>query len=124
MLNRDGTKLSKRQGDIKISHYIESNIFPLALLNFIVHSGGGFEKDLQRGIKPKSYTMDELIKQFQIENVNPHSGKLMPERLLEFNRLELARKLESEVESAELVQDVKEMIKMKYKDRYFVFFFI
>lgn len=63
LLNADGTKLSKRQNDIKIAHYRESGIFPLALINFIVNSGGGFEKDLERGIKPKCFTIDELAKQ-------------------------------------------------------------
>ncbi|VEN35936.1 unnamed protein product [Callosobruchus maculatus] len=63
LMNADGTKLSKRQGDVKISYYRENGIFPLALLNFIVHSGGGFSKDLQRHVKPKCYTVNELAEQ-------------------------------------------------------------
>lgn len=63
LLNADGTKLSKRQKDIKIGHYRENGIFPLALINFIVNSGGGFDKDLERGMKPKCFTMDQLAQQ-------------------------------------------------------------
>lgn len=63
LLNADGTKLSKRQGDIKIGHFRESGIFPLALVNYIVKAGGGFEKDLDRGVKEKLFTMDELADQ-------------------------------------------------------------
>lgn len=62
-MNTDGTKLSKRQGDIKISYYRDNNIFPLALLNFIVNSGGGFSKNLERHLKPKCYTIEELTEQ-------------------------------------------------------------
>lgn len=62
-MNTDGTKLSKRQGDIKISYYRDNHIFPLALINFIVHSGGGFAKDLERHLKPKCYTLEELTDQ-------------------------------------------------------------
>lgn len=68
-MNADGTKLSKRQGDIKISHYRENNIFPLALLNFIVHSGGGFSKDLERHLKPKCYSIEELVNQVFVKFV-------------------------------------------------------
>lgn len=62
-MNSDGTKLSKRQGDIKISHYRDKGIFPLALINFITQSGGGFTKDLERYLKPTCYSMQELIDQ-------------------------------------------------------------
>lgn len=62
-MNSDGSKLSKRQGDIKISHYKENGIFPLALINFITNSGGGFQKDLERRVKPKIYTIPELAEQ-------------------------------------------------------------
>lgn len=63
MLNSDGTKLSKRQNDIKISHFRENGIFPLALLNYVVDAGGGFEKDLLQNVKLKIYTADELASQ-------------------------------------------------------------
>lgn len=62
-MNADGTKLSKRQGDIKISHYRENHLLPLALVNFIVHSGGGFTKDLERHLRPKCYSIEELVDQ-------------------------------------------------------------
>lgn len=117
LLNADGTKLSKRQGDIKIKYYRDEGIFPLALINFIVSSGGGFEKDLERGVKPKCYTIDELVQQFKIENINSHSGKLKPDRLFEFNRLELERKLQNTDDTNELVKLMQGMIEEKYGSR-------
>lgn len=38
-------------------------ILSQALVNFITSSGGGFDKDLVRNVKPKCYSMDELIQQ-------------------------------------------------------------
>lgn len=59
-MNADGSKLSKRQGDIRIGSYRDSHVFPLALLNFIVISGGGFDKPQS---KPQCYTIDQLSQQ-------------------------------------------------------------
>lgn len=118
LLNSDGTKLSKRQNDIKISHYRESGIFPLALINFIVNSGGGFQKDLERGLKPQCFTLNELAQQFSIETINSHSGKMMPERLKEFNRLELERRLKNDVETKKLVKEVQSIVKTSFPDRF------
>lgn len=58
LLNSDGSKLSKRQGDITVDAYRKSGIFPQALVNFITLSGGGFDK--LQSLKPKSYSLDEL----------------------------------------------------------------
>lgn len=117
LLNADGTKLSKRQNDIRISHYRESGIFPLALINFIVNSGGGFRKDQERGVKPQCFTMEELAEQFSVENINSHSGKLMPERLGEFNRLELARRLRNWEDTKGLVAEVQDIVRKAFPER-------
>lgn len=60
ILNPDGTKLSKRQNDIDIAYFRKEGIFPLAVLNFVIHAGGGFDN------KGGAYYIDsyeELIKQ-------------------------------------------------------------
>jgi glutamyl-tRNA synthetase len=62
ILNADGSKLSKRQGDIKVENYREEGIFPQALLNYVVDAGGGFTKDIGR-TKPRIHSMQELIQQ-------------------------------------------------------------
>ncbi|XP_022901809.2 nondiscriminating glutamyl-tRNA synthetase EARS2, mitochondrial [Onthophagus taurus] len=111
LINADGTKLSKRQGDIKISSYRENGILPQALINYITCSGGGFKRDLEQNIKPKCFTMKELTDQFNLENINVSSGKLMPERLLEYNRLEIERKLKIPEEQQKLCDVLKNLIK-------------
>ncbi|XP_057656656.1 probable glutamate--tRNA ligase, mitochondrial [Diorhabda carinulata] len=117
LMNSDGTKLSKRQGDIKINHFRETGIFPQALINFIVHSGGGFTKDLERNVKPKCYSMEELTQQFDITKINSHSGKVMDERLIQFNKLELHKKINDSNELEKLVREVKELLKVAFPKR-------
>ncbi|KAI4464633.1 glutamate--trna ligase [Holotrichia oblita] len=110
LLNADGTKLSKRQGDIQISHYRNTGILSQALVNFITSSGGGFEKDLVRNVKPKCYSMDELIQQFDIAQVKASSGKLKPDRLDEFNRLDIQRLLQNPNEERVLIEQLRKLI--------------
>jgi glutamyl-tRNA synthetase len=62
ILNTDGSKLSKRQGDIRVENYRKEGIFPEALLNFIIDAGGGFTKDVAR-TKSRIYTLQELTQQ-------------------------------------------------------------
>uniref|UniRef100_A0A1Y1KQ26 Nondiscriminating glutamyl-tRNA synthetase EARS2, mitochondrial n=1 Tax=Photinus pyralis TaxID=7054 RepID=A0A1Y1KQ26_PHOPY len=117
LMNSDGTKLSKRQGDIQIKYYRDNGILPQALNNLITHSGGGFDKDLERGLKPRIYTMDELADQFDLKNINSHSGKVMSERLLEFNGLELDRQIHCDADLKILVAKVQNIIREKFPDR-------
>jgi len=56
--------------------------------------------------------------QFEISHVKPSSCCLAPERLPDFNGLELRRRLADKKESALLIKEVKEMISRTYKDRY------
>lgn len=45
LLNEDGTKLSKRHGDMTVESYRRKGICPQALINFLTTCGGGFIKD-------------------------------------------------------------------------------
>ncbi|TTE81783.1 putative glutamate--tRNA ligase, mitochondrial [Bagarius yarrelli] len=51
LLNPDGTKLSKRQGDIYISHFRQQGALPEALLDLITNCGSGFNCKCQKGKK-------------------------------------------------------------------------
>lgn len=117
-MNTDGTKLSKRQGDVKISYYKDNYIFPLAVINFIVNSGGGFAKDSEQNVKARLFTIPELVRQFDLSRISAHSGKLSFERLFEFNRLELKRKLTDSEEENKLVIQLKQLIETTFSDGY------
>ncbi|XP_029805827.1 probable glutamate--tRNA ligase, mitochondrial [Suricata suricatta] len=80
LLNKDGSKLSKRQGDIFLEHFAAADFLPDALLDIITNCGSGFAEN-QMG-----RTLPELIKQFDLTRVTCHSALLDLEKLLEFNR--------------------------------------
>lgn len=68
LLNKDKSKLSKRQGDVSVQDYLDKGYLPEALLNFVAllgwNPGKGSEKEI--------YSLKELIKEFDIKNV--HKG--------------------------------------------------
>lgn len=59
ILNADGSKLSKRYDHARVEYYREQKILPLALINFITSSGGGFHRDADNQFT--IFSMDELI---------------------------------------------------------------
>ncbi len=42
LLNRDGSKLSKRQGDISVQRFRQQGVLPETLLDLVTHAGSGF----------------------------------------------------------------------------------
>ncbi|KAJ6636388.1 putative glutamate--tRNA ligase, mitochondrial [Pseudolycoriella hygida] len=114
LMNSDGSKLSKRQGNVNISHYRATGIRPQALINFITLSGGGFER--KQGEKPRNYTMDELTKSFDITRINTNSGHLNPDALNECNRLDLIEQTNDPPSEAKLIEEVKDLVRKKYPE--------
>lgn len=47
LMNADGTKLSKRNSNMTVEAYRNDGIYPLALINLIISSGGGFSKVIE-----------------------------------------------------------------------------
>ncbi|XP_071640205.1 nondiscriminating glutamyl-tRNA synthetase EARS2, mitochondrial [Temnothorax longispinosus] len=107
ILNADGSKLSKRQGDIKVESFRKQGIFPLALLNYVIGAGGGFHGERQ---SQDLYSYQELIKQFDINKIKSSSGKLMPEKLLEFNKLEMTNLLQNEKNHKFFIERIKKLV--------------
>ncbi|XP_061397972.1 probable glutamate--tRNA ligase, mitochondrial [Musca vetustissima] len=112
LVNVDGTKLSKRQGDIGIQNFRDKGYFPIALLNYVVSAGGGFPHE--QFSKPKVYTLSELSEMFDIEKVNSHPSRLNPELLDEFNRLQIEELLKSEDSANDLVKMVQNLVQTTY----------
>ncbi|XP_065358917.1 nondiscriminating glutamyl-tRNA synthetase EARS2, mitochondrial [Calliphora vicina] len=112
LVNADGTKLSKRQGDIGIKHFRDKGYFPTSLVNYVVSAGGGFPHE--QFSKPKVYSMSELSEKFNIEKVNSHPSRLNPLVLDDFNRLHIIKLLESETSKTALVENVTNLIKETY----------
>jgi len=85
-MNSDGTKLSKRQDDIRLEYFRNQGFYPEAIISLLCLVGGGFPSN---DIQQKLLSLDELSQKFQLESINTHSGKLDMLRLEHFNRLAL-----------------------------------
>lgn len=68
LLNKDRTKLSKRQGHVAVEEYIKEGYLPEAVLNFIAllgwHPGGDETEEV--------FTLEQLAEKFSLEKV--HKG--------------------------------------------------
>uniref|UniRef100_A0A7N9CIY8 Nondiscriminating glutamyl-tRNA synthetase EARS2, mitochondrial n=1 Tax=Macaca fascicularis TaxID=9541 RepID=A0A7N9CIY8_MACFA len=104
LLNRDGSKLSKRQGDIFLEHFAAEGFLPDSLLDIITNCGSGFAEN-QMG-----RTLPELITQFNLTRVTCHSALLDLEKLPEFNRLHLQRLVNNESQRCQLVEKLQALV--------------
>lgn len=81
LLNKDRTKLSKRQGDVSVEEYIKKGYSKEAIINFIAflgwHPGGAEENEI--------FTLEELGKQFSLEKVHKAGAIFDIEKLEWFN---------------------------------------
>ncbi|XP_010179364.1 PREDICTED: probable glutamate--tRNA ligase, mitochondrial, partial [Mesitornis unicolor] len=111
LLNKDGGKLSKRQGDIFLERFARDGFLPEALLDIVTNCGSGFtEKQMGR-------TLEELISQFEIGRITTHSALLDLENLPEFNRIHLTRHIEHKGLRQKLVRELQELVEHVYGDQ-------
>lgn len=68
LLNKQKKKLSKRDGDTTVQDFIESGYLKDAIINFIALLGWN------AGTDQEIYTLNELIKQFSLDNVHKASA--------------------------------------------------
>jgi glutamyl-tRNA synthetase len=64
-LNPDGTKLSKRQDDIRLEYFRKQGFYPEAIIGLLCLVGGGFSPyiDIQQNL----HSLSELAKAVLIE---------------------------------------------------------
>jgi glutamyl-tRNA synthetase len=79
ILGPDGAKLSKRHGAVDIRDYRDLGYLPEAVLNYLVRLGWSFGDQ-------EIFTVDEMIREFDIEDVNQSASAFNPEKLLWTNQ--------------------------------------
>jgi glutamyl-tRNA synthetase len=79
ILGPDGKKLSKRDGAASILQYRADGYLPKALLNYLVRLG--WSKGDQ-----EIFSIDEMISEFDIKDVNKSASSINPEKLLWLNQ--------------------------------------
>lgn len=82
LLNKDKSKLSKRQGDVSVESYLEKGYIKEAIINFIALLGwhpGSTEQEI--------FDLEELIRLFSLEKVHKAGAIFDIEKLNWFNHL-------------------------------------
>ncbi|HEX6996378.1 MAG TPA: glutamate--tRNA ligase [Gammaproteobacteria bacterium] len=80
----DGTKLSKRHGAVNVLEYREMGFLPQAMLNYIARLGWSYGDQ-------EIFTIDELIRYFDLDRVSRSAASFDPMKLLWVNQQHLMR---------------------------------
>ena len=74
ILGADGSRLSKRHGALNLMSYRDAGFLPKALLNYIVRLGWSHGDQ-------EIFSVDEMIKLFELKNINKSSASFNQEKL-------------------------------------------
>lgn len=88
LLNPDKSKLSKRQGDVAVEDYLNKGYLPEAILNYIALLGWNPKTDRE------VFSLDELISEFSLENLNK-AGAIFDIQKLNWFNAEYIRQMQS-----------------------------
>lgn len=90
LLNPDKTKMSKRKGDVALEDYIKKGYLPEAMVNYLAFLGwnpGSPAKALATAGKEKEiYSMEELLKDFDLHKVHKAGAVFNIEKLNWYNQ--------------------------------------
>ena len=92
LVNADGTKLSKRSGDVRVTDYQERGWEPETLVNLVALTGYS-HADVDRADQDVK-TMDELTEQFDLTRISHTRSTLPLDKLAYLNKHHLRCKLE------------------------------
>ena len=79
IMGEDGKKLSKRQGAASVLDYRDNGILPEALLNYLVRLGWSHGDQ-------EIFTIEELIKYFELVDINKSAAAINPDKLIWLNQ--------------------------------------
>lgn len=115
IMNKDGTKLSKRQGDLHLETMKNGGFYPDAVMNFVTSVGGGFdERDYQ--LLDQVYQIEELTEKFNLNKVHTASCKIDMERLDIINRYVIKEKLKQEETKGAIIKLCRKVITEKVQN--------
>ncbi|KAK2706924.1 hypothetical protein QYM36_014823 [Artemia franciscana] len=111
ILNKDGSKLSKRQDDLRVESLFSKGFYPLTILNFVTKIGGGFDEKLDDLV-----SLDELVDKFNLTSLNSSSCRLDMNRLDLINQLEIKRRAKYPLEEKMLIDELKDIVLKRLLD--------
>ncbi len=108
LLNKDRSKLSKRQGDVAVEDYLNKGYLPATLLNFLALLGWN------PGSNKEIFSLEELVNEFSLERINK-SGSVFDLKKLDWMNGQYIRKMSDKkyfVEAKKWI-DIKNLKKNK-----------
>ncbi|SGY60983.1 BQ5605_C007g04512 [Microbotryum silenes-dioicae] len=121
LVNQDGSKLSKRAGDVRVEEYIDKGYEPEALLNFVALMGWSPQATTSTNVDASGQeghvlTMEEMIKRFSLEGVNKNRSTMNLSKLEYLNREHVKLKLGEEEGRKEMVERLKANVEREIGD--------
>ncbi|CAL1600811.1 unnamed protein product [Knipowitschia caucasica] len=110
LLNRDGSKLSKRQGHIFIESFRSQGVLPEALLDITTNCGSGFDSNRM------GRTLEELIAEFNPSKISTHSALMDLDKMPEFNRIHLQRRVQDPQLCTSLVTHLQSQLLLQHPE--------
>lgn len=101
VLGDDGKKLSKRHGAASVLQYRDDGFLPEAILNYLVRLGWSHGDQ-------EIFTLDEMIKLFDIKDINRSASAFNSEKLLWLNR-HYIKTLDPQIIAPHLAPQMKEL---------------
>ena len=84
ILDEHGKKMSKRKDSADMAQYRELGYLPTALANILARLGWAHGDD-------ELFTIEELIKQFDLDGLNPAASRIDPQKMVWVNQQQMAR---------------------------------
>lgn len=100
LLNKDGSKLSKRQDDLSIQSLKDQGYFPEAIVSFVAFLGWGKNEN-------RILSLPELIQEFDVSKLSKSSCVVSLEKLESLNKMCLLKKMEDPIQLKELIQSIR-----------------
>ncbi|CAE6408244.1 unnamed protein product [Rhizoctonia solani] len=97
LLNPDGTKMSKRKGDVRVLDYMEKGWEPEAVVNWLALTGWNIHRSTTEhdpGAPSDLMTLDQITHNFDITHLTHRRTILDPGKLAFLNRHHLHQKVE------------------------------
>ncbi|KAH9814680.1 hypothetical protein DFH28DRAFT_1082850 [Melampsora americana] len=97
LVNADGSKLSKRSGDVRVEDFISKGYEPEALLNFVALMGMNHSRHASNTKDETTdvMTMDEMVSMFSVESISKHRSTMSQAKLDFLNQQHLSRQISS-----------------------------
>lgn len=105
IVNRDGSKLSKRHEHIRIETYRSAGFYPSTITSYLTQMGGGFGS-LEEG---RIHSLEDLSKSFRLGSVNVNNCRIDEEKIRLLNREALRGRFHS-ADGSVLVEELRDLL--------------